>query len=368
MKIPFLSFKKMNADVKKETLASFEKFFESQWYILGENVKNFEKDYAAFNHTKYCVGVANGLDALIISLKTLGIGKDDEVIVPSNTYIATWLAVSAVGAIPVPVEPKIGIYNIDPSLIEKKITNQTKAIIPVHLFGQCCEMDEVISLAKKNNLFVVEDNAQSQGASYNGKFAGSFGNINATSFYPGKNLGAYGDAGAITTDDESLVLKASVIRNYGSEKKYYNEIQGMNSRLDEVQAGFLSVKLTYLNSWNNERAKIASMYSERLKNIGRIILPQIASSATSVFHQFVIRTKKRDDLQKFLNKNGVETLIHYPVPPHLQKAYSELNFKKGDFPIAEEIADTCLSLPIYRGLTESEIDYVCETIKKFSDA
>lgn len=366
--IPFLSFKKMNADVKQQTLQSFETFFDSGWYVLGNDVKKFETEYAAFNHSAYCVGLANGLDALIIALKTLNIGKDDEVIVPSNTYIASWLAVSYVGATPVPVEPKIETFNINPDLIEAAITSKTKAIMPVHLYGQSCEMDAIMLLAKKHNLFVVEDNAQSQGASYNGKITGSFGDINGTSFYPGKNLGAYGDAGAITTNNEALYNRACVIRNYGSQKKYYNDELGINSRLDEVQAGFLSIKLNYLDSWNQERNKIASIYLDKLKNVGELVLPQLAPRATSVYHLFVIRTTKRDALQEHLSKNGIGTLIHYPVPPHLQKAYYELNYKSGDFPIAETIADTCLSIPMYPGLNENEIDYVCDTIKKFFNA
>jgi dTDP-4-amino-4,6-dideoxygalactose transaminase len=368
MNIPFLSFKKMNADVKQQTLQSFETFFDSGWYVLGNDVKKFEAEYASFNHTTYSVGLANGLDALIIALKTLNIGKDDEVIVPSNTYIASWLAISYVGATPIPVEPRIETFNINPDLIEAAITPKTKAIMPVHLYGQSCEMDAIMLLAKKHNLFVVEDNAQSQGATYNGKITGSFGDINGTSFYPGKNLGAYGDAGAITSNNEALYNRACVIRNYGSQKKYYNDELGINSRLDEVQAGFLSIKLNYLDSWNKERNKIATVYLDKLKNIEGLILPQLAPNATSVYHLFVIRTTKRDALQEHLSKNGIGTLIHYPVPPHLQKAYNELNYKKGDFQIAETIADTCLSIPMYPGLNENEIDYVCDAIKKFFNA
>jgi dTDP-4-amino-4,6-dideoxygalactose transaminase len=366
--VPFLSFKKMNHDVKQQTLASFETFFDRAWYVLGEDVKKFESAYAAFNHTTYCAGVANGLDALIIALKALNIGKGDEVIVPSNTYIASLLAVSYVGATPIPVECRLETYNINPTLIEAAITSKTRAIMPVHLYGQCCEMDAIMQLAKKHNLYVVEDNAQSQGASYNGKFAGSFGDINGTSFYPGKNLGAYGDAGAITTNNEALYHRTCVIRNYGSQKKYYNEEPGINSRLDEVQAGFLHIKLNYLDNWNTERNSIATHYLSKLKNVGDLVLPQLAQHATSVYHLFVIRTSKRDVVQEYLTKNGIGTLIHYPVPPHLQKAYQELGNKKGDFPIAELIADTCLSIPMYPGLEENEIDYVCDTIKKFFNA
>ncbi len=365
MNIPFLSFKKMNADVKAETLASFEQFFDKAWYVLGDQVKQFEHEYASFNQTSHCVGVANGLDALIIALKTLNIGKGDEVIVPSNTYIASWLAVSYVGATPVAVEPRIDTYNINPELIEAKITSRTKAIMPVHLYGQCCEMDAIMMIAKKHNLAVVEDNAQSQGATYNGKLTGSFGDINGTSFYPGKNLGAYGDAGAITTNIAELAQRAMVIRNYGSQKKYYNEEQGINSRLDEVQAGFLSIKLKHLANWNAERNLIAANYLKQLAGTTDLHLPVIAAGATSVFHLFVVRTSKRDALQQYLQQHGIGTLIHYPVPPHLQQAYSELNGKPGDYPLAEEIANTCLSLPMFPGITDEEINYVTSHIKSF---
>jgi dTDP-4-amino-4,6-dideoxygalactose transaminase len=363
--IPFLSFTKMNADIKAEILINIDQFIDKGWYVLGEQVKQFEKEYAAYCTTQYCSGVANGLDAIIIALKSLNIGEGDEVIVPSNTYIATWLAVSFVGAKPIPVEPHLASYNINPDLIEAAITLQTKAIIPVHLYGQCCEMDAIMQIAKKHSLYVIEDNAQSQGATFHGKVTGSFGHINATSFYPGKNLGAFGDAGAISTNNEELWIKVNTIRNYGSQKKYYNDIRGMNSRLDELQAGLLSIKLKHLNHWNQQRNQIADQYVNELNNVGDIILPGIAPGATSVFHLFVIRTQKRDALQQYLTENGVGTLIHYPVPPHLQKAYADLNFKKGDFPLAEEIANTCLSLPMYPGLKKEEIYYIASTIQAF---
>lgn len=368
MKIPFLSFSKINKDVRPEVMASFESFFDSSWYILGNNVKKFEDDYAKFNQTQYSIGVANGLDALIIALKTLNIGPGDEVIIPSNTYIASWLAVSYVGSTPIPVEPRIETFNIDPDLIEQAITTKTKAIMPVHLYGQCCEMDKILDIAQKHNLLVIEDNAQAQGSKYMGKMAGGFGSINGTSFYPGKNLGAYGDAGAITTNREDLALRASTIRNYGSQTKYYNQEKGINSRLDEVQAGFLSVKLKYLKEWNAERNMIAERYAMQLSNVSNIVLPELAQGATSVYHLYVIRTENRDALQNYLNAKGIGTLIHYPVPPHLQKAYIELKYKQGDFPIAEKMANTCLSLPIYPGLSHDEIDYVCDSIKNYFNA
>jgi dTDP-4-amino-4,6-dideoxygalactose transaminase len=365
MKIPFLSFAPANHQIKADILSSFEQFFDNSWYVLGEQVKKFETEYASFNQVGKCVGVSNGLDALHIALKTLGIGKGDEVIVPSNTYIATVLAVSYVGALPVFVEPNIDTYNIDPAKIEAAISSKTKAIMPVHLYGQACEMETIMAIAKKHNLFVVEDNAQSQGAFYKGKLTGSWGNINGTSFYPGKNLGAMGDAGAITTNDSDLAKKASTLRNYGSEKKYYNEEIGFNMRLDECQAGFLSVKLKYLQEWTRQRQEIAGWYNEALKNIGDLILPSIVEHATHVYHIYMIRTKSREKLQNHLSENGIGSLIHYPIPPHLQKAYQSLGFKKGDFPIAEEIADTCLSLPLWPGMKQSEVDYIAEKISNF---
>ncbi len=365
MKIPFLSFEFVNKQIKTEILSSFENFFDSAWYILGERVKAFEQEYAAFNNVDHCVGVSNGLDALHLALKTLGVQAGDEVIVPSNTYIATALAVSYVGATPVFVEPKVSTYNIDPNKIESAINSKTKAIIAVHLYGQACEMELIMSIANKHNLWVIEDNAQSQGATYKGKYAGSWGNINGTSFYPGKNLGALGDAGAITTNDKELAQKAIVLRNYGSEKKYYNEVIGYNMRLDECQAAFLSVKLKYLTKWTEERRQIASWYHQALANVGDLILPVVAQNATHVYHVFMIRTQKRDELQAWLNEKDVGTLIHYPVPPHLQKAYQFLHYKNGDFKIAEEIASTCLSLPLWPGMSEENVHYVADKIRAF---
>lgn len=365
MNIPFLSFESANKQIKAEILSSFEKFYDSSWYVLGQQVKNFEQEYALFNGVKHCIGVSNGLDALHIALRTLGIGGGDEVIVPSNTYIATALAVSYVGATPIFVEPDINTYNIDPSKIEASVSLKTKAIIPVHLYGQACKMEHIMAIAKNHNLFVVEDNAQSQGASYNGKLTGNWGDINGTSFYPGKNLGALGDAGAITTNDIELARKASVLRNYGSEKKYYNEVTGYNMRLDECQAGFLSVKLRYLKEWTEQRQEIAEWYNTAFKDVDDLILPAIAENATHVYHLYVVRTKHRDNLQKYLADYGIGTLIHYPIPSHLQQAYLQLGLKKGDFPIAEEIADTCLSLPVWPGMQKVEVVYIAEKIENF---
>jgi dTDP-4-amino-4,6-dideoxygalactose transaminase len=365
MKIPYLSFEKINADVRSELTPAFEKFIDSKWYILGESVRSFEESYALFNNTKHCIGVANGLDALILSLKVLNIGPGDEVIVPSNTYIATWLAVSNVGAKPIPVEPNIHTYNINPGLIEEKITPDTKAIMPVHLYGQACEMDAIMEISRKHKLYVIEDNAQSQGAAYNGHLTGSFGDINGTSYYPGKNLGAYGDGGAITTNNAGFDKRARMLRNYGSEKKYYNIEKGMNSRLDELQAALLSVKLKHLNMWNEERKKLAGIYDQELKGIPDLYLPVTAVNATHVYHIYNVRTSRRNELQEYLNSKEIGTLIHYPVPPHLQNAYIESGYQQGVFPNAEIIADTSLSLPLYPGLPEDEMHEIIKNIKHF---
>lgn len=365
MKIPFLSFEDTNRSIKAEILNSFEQFFDKAWYVLGEGVSRFESDYALFNETKECVGVSNGLDALHIALLALGIKAGDEVIVPSNTYIATVLAVSYVGAVPVFVEPDINTYNIDPLLIEAAITEKTSAIMPVHLYGQSCDMVAIMALAEKHNLYVIEDNAQSQGASFQGKITGSWGHINGTSFYPGKNLGALGDAGAVTTNDPQLAHKAKVLRNYGSEKKYYNEIIGHNMRLDECQAMFLSIKLNYLKEWTLQRQEIAGWYQKYLGHVAGVVLPSTHPDAVHVYHLYVIRCSKRAALQSYLSSEGIGTLIHYPIPPHLQEAYRYLGYSKGAFPIAETIADSCLSLPLWPGMKEDEVAYVCKNIEKF---
>lgn len=363
--IPFLSFETINKQVKAEMLSSFEGFFDNAWYVLGDRVRRFEQEYALFNEVKNCIGVSNGLDALHIALKTLGVSLGDEVIIPSNTYIATALAVSYVGALPVFVEPDINTYNIDPLKIEAAITSKTKAIVPVHLYGQACDMDRIMTIAEKHNISIVEDNAQAHGAFFKNRLTGSWGHINGTSFYPGKNLGALGDAGAITTNDSQLARQASILRNYGSEKKYYNGVIGYNMRLDECQAGFLSVKLKYLKEWTGMRQQIAEWYNDALKNIKGLILPIVAENATHVYHIYLIRTKERDALQRWLNTQGIGTLIHYPVPPYLQKAYNHLNYMPGDFPIAEEIASTCLSLPVWPGIDKEDIFYIAENIKSF---
>jgi dTDP-4-amino-4,6-dideoxygalactose transaminase len=365
MLVPYLDLKNINLSHQEALKQAFEKVLESGWYIMGKQLEQFEQHYATFNQTTHAIGVANGLDALILSLKALGIGNGDEVIVPSNTYIATWLAVSYVGAIPVPVEPRWETCNINPELIEEKITLNTKAILPVHLYGQACEMEQIMQIAEKYALAVVEDNAQAQGALNNGKITGSFGHINATSFYPGKNLGALGDAGAITTNSEQLAHKVKILRNYGSEKKYFNQIKGVNSRLDELQAAFLDVKLKYLTEDTAERQRLAVIYDNELSGIDGLILPKNADKCTSVYHIYQIRTSKRDELQQFLSENGVGTVIHYPVPPHLQEAYAELGCHQGYFPVAEKIANETLSIPLYQGMNEEQQANAIRFIRKF---
>lgn len=364
MKIPFLNFEPMHTQLKSEMMEAFEKVYDSNWYIQGNELLTFEREYALLNQTKYSIGVSNGLDALVLSLRALRIGPGDEVIVPSNTYIATAMAVSQVGATPVFVEPRIETYNINPELIPTAITKRTKAIMPVHLYGQACEMDEIMKIAYAHNLYVIEDNAQAHLSSFNGQITGSFGEINGTSFYPGKNLGALGDAGTVTTNSAELANQIKRLRNYGSDIKYYNEEIGYNNRLDELQAAFLRVKLKYLKEWTNQRKGIASWYNENLKETNWI-LPKVHSNAEHVYHLYVIRTGNRNAVAEELSKKGIQTMIHYPVPPHLQKAYRHLGFKKGDFPIAEEIADTCLSFPIWIGMTRRDIDEICTRLYDF---
>lgn len=364
-KVPYLNLKLGNKEFSAQFHEALDSMLASGIFVMGEKLAGFEKQFARFCNVQYCAGVASGLDAITLSLKTLGIGKGDEVIVPSNTYIATLIAVTNVGATPILVEPNIDTYNIDPERIEGAITKKTKAIIPVHLYGQSCEMKKIMKIAQKRKLFVIEDNAQSHGSLHFGKKTGSFGIINATSFYPGKNFGALGDGGAVTTNKKTLIEKIKTLRNYGSRIKYYNDVIGYNSRLDELQAAFLTIKLKKLNEINKGRNRVAKMYIKGLTNVGDIVLPQTALHTTHVYHIFCIRSKKRKQLQAYLGKNGIQTLIHYPVPPHLQKAYRHLNYKKGDFPIAELLANTSLSLPMFPEMTDAQINYVITTIKGF---
>ena len=363
--ISFLDLKAVNAQYKKEILEACEKVIESGWYIQGNECKDFEKEFALYCGTKYSIGVANGLDALILIIrayKQMGIMEDgDEVIVPSNTYIASILAISQNNLIPVLVEPKIDTYLIDPDKIELKITSKTKAIMPVHLYGQTCEMDSINNIAKKYNLKVIEDSAQAHGAYYKDKRAGNLGDASGFSFYPGKNLGALGDGGIVTTNDKKLANIIRALGNYGSEKKYENIYQGVNSRLDEMQAAILKVKLKYLDDETSNRKKIAQYYMENIKN-NNIILPKI--NTDSVWHLFIIRTKNRDKLQKYLLDNGIQTLIHYPIPPHKQNAYKKWNSLS--YPISEQIHNEVLSLPISGVQSSEDSEYIINVLNKWN--
>ena len=365
MKIPFLNFQPMHVSIRQEMMEAFAQVYDSNWYINGHNLKRFEEEYATLNQTKFSVGVANGLDALMLALKVLGVGEGDEVLVPSNTYIATALAVSHIGAKPIFVEPDIKTYNIAPINLEKALSKKTKAIMPVHLYGQACEMEKIMEFANAYKLFVVEDNAQAHLATYKGKLTGSWGHINGTSFYPGKNLGALGDAGAITTDNEHYAKRIETLRNYGSSVKYVNDHIGYNMRLDELQAAFLSVKLNYLQKWTNERREIAQFYNKLLVDCSDIILPEVQQDSTHSYHLYVIRSSRRNELQAYLESKGIGTMIHYPIPPHLQKAYESLGHKKGDFPIAEELAETSLSLPVWPGMNYDQVRQVASQISNY---
>lgn len=346
MKIPFLDLKTINLEHSAELENAFHRVLNSGSYILGDEVKNFEAAFSVFCETKQAIGVANGLDAIYIILKAYGIGPGDEVIVPSNTYIATWLAVSQCGATVVPVEPDEKTYNIDPQKIEAAVTSKTKAIIPVHLYGQPADMDAINAVARKHGVKVIEDAAQAHGALYKGRRVGSLGDAAAFSFYPGKNLGALGDGGAVTTQDEELAETVRVYRNYGSRKKYHNEVLGLNSRLDELQAALLAVKLVDLDQANARRAKIAAFYTEQLADIPGIVLPVVPDWASPVWHLYVIRHPERDLLAKRLSEESIGTVIHYPVAPHMQPCYAELGYSEASFPIAESIHREVLSLPI----------------------
>ena len=364
MKIPFVSFKPMERELDTELRAAFTRVFEKSWYIDGAEDKAFEEAFAKYCKADYCVGCGNGLDALMLTLKALGIGKGDEVIVPSNTFIATALAVTYVGATPIFVEPDINTFNINPSLIEEKITPKTKAIMPVHLYGQACDMDPIMAIAKKHNLFVVEDCAQAHGATYKGKNIGTFGDAAGFSFYPGKNLGALGDAGATITNNKELAEKLRALGNYGSDYKYHHIYQGTNSRLDELQAAFLSAKIPFMDKMNKNRREIAKKYLEGIKNPS-IILPYVMPECEHVWHVFAIRSNRRDELANYLEENGIGVNKHYPIPMHMQECYKELGIKQGELPIAEEISATQLSLPLYYGMTDEEINYVINCINQF---
>lgn len=364
MKIPFVTFLPMEKELDKDLRDAFNRVFKRSWYIEGEEDKAFEKAFADYCGVDYCVGVGNGLDALMLALKALNIGAGDEVIVPSNTYIATALAVTYVGATPVFVEPDIRTFNIDPDKIEEAITKNTKVIMPVHLYGQPCDMDSVLKIANRYNLKIVEDCAQAHGAVYKGRRVGTFGDAASFSFYPGKNLGALGDAGAVVTNDKELADKIRALGNYGSDYKYHHIYKGNNSRLDELQAAFLAAKLPHLDRMNMERRRIATLYTEGLNN-DKVIAPYVPEYAVSVWHIYSVRCNERDTLEKYLNDKGIGTNKHYPIPIHMQECYRDLHIPYGALPIAEIISATELSIPMYYGMTDEEVQYVIDAINEF---
>ncbi len=366
MNVPFLDLKATYEELKPEFDAAYQRVMNSGWYLLGQELEAFEAEYAAYCQTKYCLGVANGLDALHLILRAYDIGPGDEVIVPSHTFIATWLAVSYVGATPMPVEIDQKTYNMNPARIEAAITSRTKAVMPVHLYGQPADMDPILAVANKHGLKVIEDSAQAQGARYKGRRTGGLGDAAGHSFYPGKNLGAFADAGAVTTNDLSVYEKIKKLRNYGAAVKYQHELQGVNSRIDELTAAFLRIKLRKLDEWNSRRKKIAGIYfneSEIGNRKSEMILPPVPEWADPSWHLFVIRHPQRDLLQKKLQEAGVNTLIHYPVPPHRTGAYQQMGFKAGDFSVTEQLCSEILSLPIGPHLSDAQVDYVCSALK-----
>lgn len=364
-RIPFLDIKPQYKELQQEFDEAYMRVMDSGWYILGREVEAFEQEFAAYIGAKHCIGVGNGLEALQLILMGYGIGPGDEVIVPANTYIASWLAVSYTGAIPVPVEPDPTTYNINPVKIPQAITRRTKAIMPVHLYGQPVEMEQIWEIAKQNDLAIIEDAAQAHGGWYKDRMTGNLGSAAGFSFYPTKNLGAFGDAGAVVTNDGELADKIRVLRNYGSREKYYNEIKGHNSRLDPLQAAFLRIKLKHLDKWNKRRRLIAEHYVENLCRLPAIGLPAVPPGVIPVWHLFAITHPARERLREYLAANGISTLIHYPVPPHLSPAYSELGFQAGAFPITEKIADTVLSIPIGPHLSLSAARFIVEKIQEF---
>lgn len=355
MKVPFLDLHAGYVELRTEIDSAIARVLESGWYILGPEVDNFEGEFADYCQAAHCVSVANGLDALHLALMAMDVGAGDEVIVPSNTYIATWLAVSQCGAIPVPVEPDESTYNIDPELIEAAVTPRTKVILPVHLYGQPADMDPILAIARKHGLRVLEDAAQAHGARYKGRRIGGHGDAVAWSFYPGKNLGALGDGGAVTTNDPEIADRLRVLRNYGSRVKYVNEVRGYNSRLDPLQAAVLRVKLAHLDAWNARRAALARIYLEGLRVTG-LVLPHVPDWAEPAWHLFVIRSARRDELQQALTKAGIGSLIHYPTPPYRQQAYADLSFATDTFPLSSRLADEVLSLPMGPHLEIAQLD------------
>ena len=367
MTVPFLDLRSGYQELQAEFDAAYRRVMNSGWVLLGEETKALEQEFARYCEVKHCIAVGNGLDALQLVLRAWEIGPGDEVIVPAHTFIATWMAVSNVGAKPIPVEPDPKTYNIDVQGIERAITKRTKAIMPVHLYGQPADMDPILELAQKYGLKVIEDNAQAQGARYKGKKTGGLGHAAGTSFYPGKNLGAFGDAGAVTTHDEKLADRVRLLRNYGSQVKYQHELMGLNSRIDELQAALLRVKLRKLDAWNQRRQEIASIYLKELSGLSpAVTLPSVPAWAEPVWHLFVIRHPKRDQLQKHLADHGIQTIIHYPIPAHLSGAYQSAGFGKESLPICERISDEVLSLPIGPHVKEEALQRVTKEINDFS--
>lgn len=362
MQVPFVNFHKEFETIQIDVQKELDEVFKNAYFIMGQKLQLFEKQFADYLGAKEAIGVGDGTGALFLAVQALGIGKGDEVIVPSFTYIATALAASHNGATPVLVDVLPDTHLIDPKEIEKKITKKTKAIIPVHFYGNSCDMDSIMKIAKKHKLFVIEDAAQAHGARYKGKKLGTFGDYGCFSFYPTKNLGAFGDGGAVVTNKTNLAKQIHLLRNYGQEKKYYSKIKGYNSRLDELQAAILSVKLKHLDAWNKKRTAHVAMYRKLLKGI--VDFASDTPNSTPSHYIFAIQVPQRDLMQKKLAEKGIGTIIHYPVPVHLQEAYKDLGYKKGDFPISEKIANTTLSLPLFPYITKEEITYVCDTIKK----
>jgi dTDP-3-amino-3,4,6-trideoxy-alpha-D-glucose transaminase len=363
--IPFLDMKSGYTELKPELDAAYARVMESGWFVLGKEVEAFEQEYAAFCGARHCVGLGNGLEALELTLRAWDLGAGDEVIVPSNTYIATWLAVSAVGATVVPVEPTPAGSNIDPDRIAAAITPRTRAIMPVHLYGEPADMDAIMALAEKHGFKVIEDVAQAQGAKVRGRRTGSLGNAGAHSFFPTKNIGAFGDGGAVTTDDAKVADRLRVLRNYGSKVKYVNIERGYNSRLDELQAAFLRVKLKKLDEWNERRRVLAARYADRLAGIPGLGLPRAPQWAEPVWHLYVVRTERRVGLMEALNAAGIGSLVHYPIPPHLQQAYADLGLSKGAFPLAEVLADTVLSLPMGPHVSLEAVDEIAAAVRSY---
>ena len=363
--IPFVDLKIQYKSIQGEIKKEVESVFQNTSFILGESVAKFEENFATFCDSKYCVGVASGTDALCLGLKVLGIGMGDEVITAANTFVATAFAISHTGAKPIFADIDPETYNIDLNKIEERVTPNTKAIIPVHLYGRAVNMERLMSIADKRSLKVIEDACQAHGATWKGRKVGSFGDIGCFSFYPGKNLGAYGDGGAIVTSDDALYEKLKMMRNYGSPKKYYHDFIGYNSRLDTVQAAVLNVKLRYLKEWNNKRIANARLYNQKLKGVGDIVLPNVENDECHVFHLYVIRTKKRDELLNYLKENDVQCGIHYPVPIYSLDAYNSLGLTGEDYPVTEKYSKEILSLPMFAELTEKQIDRVVGLIKKF---